>query len=219
MSFQGCIFDLDGVIVNTSHHHFIAWKRLAQELGVPFDEKDNERLKGVSRVDSLEFILDKGNLVLDSNTKLRLMDKKNQHYLNLASEIQPSDTLPGIMSLLGELKKNGVGIALGSSSKNARQILTKLGLLASFDALIDGNHVTLSKPDPEVFLKGALALGLKPKYCLVIEDAKAGVEAAIAGGFTVLGVGEEKELEEADAIVSSFIDLNWNEIQNLFIHK
>lgn len=219
MSFQGCIFDLDGVIVNTSDHHFIAWKRLAQELGVPFDEKDNERLKGVSRVDSLEFILDKGNLVLDSNTKLRLMDKKNQHYLNLVSEIQPSDTLPGILSLLEELKKNGVGIALGSSSKNAKQILTKLGLLAFFDVLIDGNHVTLSKPDPEVFLKGAVALGLKPKDCLVIEDAKAGVEAAIAGGFTVLGVGEEKELEEADAIVSSFIDLNWNEIQNLFIHK
>ena len=216
MLFKGCIFDLDGVIVNTARHHYIAWRQLAGELGVPFDEADNERLKGVSRVDSLEYILDKGNLVLDSNTKLRLMDKKNEHYLALAAQISPVDILPGIIQLLEELRLENIAIALGSSSKNARQILMKLELLHFFDVLIDGNHVTLSKPDPEVFLKGANAMNLNPENCLVIEDAAAGVKAAISGGFSVLGVGDVKELHEAQAVISSFSDLNWDGIQNLF---
>ncbi len=219
MRFKGCIFDLDGVIVDTASHHFVAWKKLSEELGVSFDEQDNEQLKGVSRVDSLEFILRKGNLVLDSNTKLRLMDKKNAHYLGLADQIQPSDALPGIVDLMDELKEAGVRIGLGSSSKNAEQILEKLNLISAFDAIVDGNHLTLSKPDPEVFLKGALALGVEPADCLVIEDARAGVEAGITGGFRVLGVGNADELNQAHAVVPGFGELNWNEIQNLLLHK
>ncbi|MDA0303323.1 MAG: beta-phosphoglucomutase [Bacteroidetes bacterium] len=219
MTFKGCLFDLDGVIVDTASHHFVAWKTLAEELGVAFDEEDNEQLKGVSRVDSLEFILQKGNLVLDSNTKLRLMDKKNLHYLGLADQIQPADALPGIVDLIADLKAAGVRIGLGSSSKNAEQILSKLNLLAVFDAIVDGNHLTLSKPDPEVFLKGAHALGLAPEDCLVIEDAIAGVDAGIAGGFQVLGVGDANELKRAHAVVPGFGGLNWDEIQNLLLHK
>lgn len=210
---------MDGVIVDTASHHFVAWRTLADELGVPFDESDNEKLKGVSRVDSLEFILQKGNLVLDSNTKLRLMEKKNAHYLGLAAQIQPSDTLPGIVALIDELKVLGVKIGLGSSSKNAEQILSKLGLLEAFDTIVDGNHLTLSKPDPEVFLMGANALGLLPEECLVLEDASAGVQAAISGGFRVLGIGRKEELGQADAVVSGLGDLNWSEIQNLLTHK
>ena len=219
MTFKGCLFDLDGVIVDTASHHFVAWRTLADELGVPFDESDNEKLKGVSRVDSLEFILQKGNLVLDSNTKLRLMEKKNAHYLGLAAQIQPSDALPGIVTLIEELKVLGVKIGLGSSSKNAEQILSKLGLFDAFDTVVDGNHLTLSKPDPEVFLMGANALGLRPEECLVLEDASAGVQAAISGGFCVLGIGRKEELGQADAVVSGLGDLNWSEIQNLLTHK
>lgn len=219
MTFKGCLFDLDGVIVDTASHHFVAWRTLADELGVAFDESDNEKLKGVSRVDSLEFILQKGNLVLDSNTKLRLMEKKNAHYLGLAAQIQPSDALPGIVALIDELKVLGVKIGLGSSSKNAEQILSKLGLLDAFDTIVDGNHLTLSKPDPEVFLMGANALGLLPEECLVLEDASAGVQAAISGGFCVLGIGRKEELGQADAVVSGLGDLNWSEIQNLLTHK
>ena len=219
MTFKGCLFDLDGVIVDTASHHFVAWRTLADELGVPFDESDNEKLKGVSRVDSLEFILQKGNLVLDSNTKLRLMEKKNAHYLGLAAQIQPSDALPGIVALIDELKVLGVKIGLGSSSKNAEQILSKLGLLDAFDTIVDGNHLTLSKPDPEVFLMGANALGLLPEECLVLEDASAGVQAAISGGCCVLGIGRKEELGQADAVVSGLGDLNWSEIQNLLTHK
>jgi len=219
MVIKGCLFDLDGVIVDTASHHFAAWNKLAEELGVSFDKRDNEQLKGVSRVDSLEFILRKGNLVLDSNTKLQLMEKKNAHYLKMAAEITPADALPGIVDLIDELKEAGIQIGLGSSSKNAEQILSKLNLLSSFEVVVDGNHLTLSKPDPEVFLKGAQALGLRPRNCLVIEDAIAGIEAAIAGGFPVIGVGDNHELNRAHAVVPNFKDLNWMGIQNLLVHK
>ena len=215
MTFKGFIFDLDGVIVDTASHHFAAWQILAEDLGVPFDEKDNEQLKGVSRVDSLEFILNKGDLVLDSQTKLRLMEKKNAHYLSLSAGMGVNDALPGIVEFIRELKSLGMQIALGSSSKNAQQILGQLELTDAFDAIVDGNRITLSKPDPEVFILGARLMGLTPSECLVFEDAKAGVEAAINGGFQVVGVGNAVELSDANAIIDDFEKMNWERMQNL----
>ena len=212
MVFQACIFDLDGVIVDTAAHHFVAWNRLAEELGVPFSHKDNERLKGVSRVDSLEYILRKGGLILDPATKLKLMDRKNTHYLQLADQTQPKDALPGVRDLLHELRAKRIKIALGSSSKNATMILERLELLDAFDALVDGNHITLSKPDPEVFLMAAKALGANPPECIVFEDAQSGIDAARAGGFEVVGVGNASELSGARYVIPGFEGRTWDHI-------
>lgn len=210
-----CIFDLDGVIVDTARHHFVAWQNLAEELGVPFSAEDNEALKGVSRVDSLEYILKKGGLVLDPATKVQLMDRKNAHYLELAGKTSPADALPGVVELIAELKSNGIKVALGSSSKNAEMILTRLNLLEAFDALVDGNHITLSKPDPEVFLMGAKALGLSPAECLVFEDAQSGIDAANTGGFPVIGIGDQGALSGASAVIEGFADRTWSELLSL----
>jgi beta-phosphoglucomutase len=197
LNLKACIFDLDGVIVDTARHHFAAWKELSDELVVPFTENDNDRLKGVSRVDSLEYILQKGNLILDSATKLRLMERKNALYLKLAKETSSNDILPGILPLMDEMEASNVQIGLGSSSKNARMILDKLNLSSRFDTIVDGNNITLSKPDPEVFLKAAYGMNVKPEECLVFEDAQSGVEAALSGGFVVVGVGEGLEAAHA----------------------
>lgn len=212
---RACLFDLDGVIVDTAKHHFVAWRRLAEELSIPFTEEDNEGLKGLSRVDSLEVILAKGNLVLDAQTKLQLMDKKNAHYLELVSTMSPDEVLPGVSAFIADAQANGVHIGLGSSSKNAPQILELIGLKPAFEAIIDGNQITLSKPDPEVFLLGAQALGLDPSECLVFEDAVAGVEAARAGGFPVIGIGSPDVLGAADAVVPGFEGLDWQAIPGL----
>ena len=212
---RACIFDLDGVIVDTASHHFVAWRQLADELGVPFSEEDNEALKGVSRVDSLEYILNKGGLVLDAATKVRLMDRKNAHYLELAGQTTPEDALPGVVNLIHELKASGIKVALGSSSKNAEMILTRLNLIDRFDALVDGNHITLSKPDPEVFLMGAKALNLAPEQCLVFEDAQSGIDAANAGGFPVIGVGNAVSLSKAAAVIPGFGHVTWADINAL----
>ena len=212
---RACIFDLDGVIVDTASHHFVAWQNLAEELGVPFSAEDNESLKGVSRVDSLEYILKKGGLVLDPATKVQLMDRKNAHYLELAGKTSPSDALPGVVALIHELKALGIKVALGSSSKNAEMILTRLALLDAFDTLVDGNHITLSKPDPEVFLMGAKALGLDPAACLVFEDAQSGIDAANAGGFPVIGIGQPKALTGAAAVIDGFSSKTWSDILGL----
>lgn len=212
---RACIFDLDGVIVDTASHHFVAWQNLAEELGVPFSAEDNESLKGVSRVDSLEYILKKGGLVLDPATKVQLMDRKNAHYLELAGKTSPSDALPGVVALIHELKALGIKVALGSSSKNAEMILTRLALLDAFDTLVDGNHITLSKPDPEVFLMGAKALGLDPTECLVFEDAQSGIDAANAGGFPVIGIGQQKALTGAAAVIEGFSSKTWSDILGL----
>ncbi len=212
MVFKACIFDLDGVIVDTAAHHFVAWSRLAEELGVPFSHEDNEQLKGVSRVDSLEYLLNKGGLMLDPATKLKLMDRKNAHYLELARNTEPADALPGVRSLLIELRSQGIKVALGSSSKNATMILERLDLLEAFDTLVDGNHITLSKPDPEVFLMGAKALGIHPAECLVFEDAQAGIDAALAGGFPVVGIGQVSELSRAKVVIPGFSNYKWSDV-------
>jgi len=212
VSYQACIFDLDGVVVDTAHFHFIAWRTLADTLGISFGVKDNERLKGLSRIDSLEVILSLGHLSLDAHTKLQLMEQKNVHYLDLVSSMTAEDVLPGVLDFFGQLEANGVRKALGSSSKNAPEILKRIGLEDAFEVVVDGSQVTLSKPDPEVFLKGAQRLGLSPATCVVFEDAQAGIEAARSGGFPVIGVGSRDHLSNADWVIPGFQGVLWSQL-------
>ncbi|MFY7970566.1 MAG: beta-phosphoglucomutase [Flavobacteriales bacterium] len=200
---KACIFDMDGVIVDTAKYHFKAWARLADTLSIPFTEEQNEQLKGVSRVDSLERILEWGHVVIDNNKKLELMDLKNKWYLDYVAEINPGEMLPGAHAFLLELHAKGIKIALGSSSKNSILILDKLGITHLFESIIDGTKLTFGKPHPEVFLKGATELNLKPHECVVFEDAISGVEAAKAGGFHCIGIGSADILSKADAIIDN----------------
>lgn len=201
---QACLFDLDGVIVDTAKYHFTGWQRLAEELGVPFTQEDNEQLKGVSRVGSLEYILSKGGLVLDNDTKVRLMDRKNEWYLELVRTMTPDELFPGVVELIDELRASGVKVGLGSSSRNAPLILGLCGISDRFDTIVDGNSITFSKPDPEVFLKGSEAFGADPERCVVFEDAVSGVQAARNGGFRIIGVGDANALAEAEFVIPGF---------------
>lgn len=186
---KALLFDLDGVIVSTEKNHFEAWRETASKLGIPFSEHDNEALKGVNRVDSLKQILKLGNKTVSAEEFESLLVFKNDIYLDSITTLSKDDLLPGVHALLLQAKSMGIKIGLGSSSKNAPMILTRLGITDLFDVIIDGNGVTHPKPDPEVFLNGAKALGLAPSDCLVFEDASSGVAAAKAGGFISIGVG------------------------------
>lgn len=192
------IFDLDGVIVDTAKYHFLAWKRLTDELEIPFTEKDNERLKGVSRMASLDILLELGNKTATDDEKLAMATRKNDWYVDFISKMEKSEILPGVESFLQEARSRGIKVALGSASKNAMRILTGLDLVHYFDSIIDGTKVQKAKPDPEVFLLGAETLGLNPEDCIVFEDAKAGVEAAKAGGMKAIAIGTIDELPGAD---------------------
>ena len=200
---KAVIFDLDGVLVDTAIYHFQAWHRLAGQLGYSFSLADNEQLKGVSRVESLELILKWAGLEKSEQEKAALLQQKNQWYLDLIEQLSPAQLLPGSLDLLNKLREKHILIALGSASKNALNILQKTGIVDYFDALIDGNVVQASKPDPEVFLKGAAALGVAPSFCLVLEDAQAGIDAAKAANMQVIGVGEADNLKGADDIVAN----------------
>lgn len=186
---KALLFDLDGVIVSTEKNHFEAWRETASKLGIPFSEHDNEALKGVNRVDSLKQILKLGNKTVSAEEFESLLVFKNDMYLDSITTLSKDDLLPGVHALLLQAKSMGLKIGLGSSSKNAPMILTRLGITDLFDVIIDGNGVTHPKPDPEVFLNGAKALALAPSDCLVFEDASSGVAAAKAGGFISIGVG------------------------------
>ena len=186
---KGVIFDLDGVIVSTDEFHFQAWKHLADEEGIPFDRRINQRLRGVSRMASLEIILEKAQRRYSEIEKTALADRKNTTYRRLLDRLTPGDILPGFAEFFSELKARGIRTAVASSSRNAPTILKKIGLSKGFDAVVDGNDIRRSKPDPEVFLLAAVRLKLEPGECLVVEDAAAGVEAALAGGMPVLAVG------------------------------
>lgn len=186
---QGVIFDLDGVIVSTDEHHFAAWKQLADELGIPFTREDNERLRGVSRGESLEIVLEKSTRKFSESEKAEFLQTKNDMYKSKLSDLSDKDILEGVLAVMNVLKENGNPIAIGSSSKNTPIILKQIGLSDAFDAIVDGNHIQKSKPDPEVFLKAAAAIGLAPENCLVVEDADAGVVAGLAAGMEVLAVG------------------------------
>lgn len=208
MNKVGVIFDLDGVIVDTAKYHFIAWKHIANKLGFDFTEAHNEQLKGVSRVRSLDLILDLSGQTIETEEKERLLIEKNEHYLSLISDMGQSEILPGILELLKYLKEQNIPFSLGSASKNARLILKTLNLLDLFDAIVDGNDVTNAKPDPEVFLIAAEKLNLKAEQCIVVEDAVAGVDAANNAGMISIGIGEEAHLYKANHVLPSTKELS-----------
>jgi beta-phosphoglucomutase len=206
---QAAIFDLDGVIVDTAKYHYLAWKRLANEVGIDLSIEENERLKGVSRMDSLDIILALGNVTLDKAKKEELAEKKNGWFLEFVNQMTPAEMLPGAQELLIDLRSKGLKIALGSSSKNAPLVLRLLNIQNLFDVVVDGTMVKNSKPDPEVFLLGAELLSLSPAACVVFEDAEAGVEAALAAGMKCVGIGSPAQLGKAHQVVINLINFSF----------
>lgn len=208
------IFDLDGVIVSTDDCHFEGWKMMADKEGIYFDRTINERLRGVSRMASLDIILERASKGYSEDEKLALATYKNDAYKQLVRKLTPADILPGAMETLKQLKAAGVRVAIGSSSKNTPIILERIGLADWFDAVADGNQISHSKPNPEVFLLAAQKLGIAPEQCLVVEDADAGVEAALAGGMQVLGVGSASGNPKATLTAASLDMIQlWQEIK------
>lgn len=204
---KAIIFDLDGVIVDTAKFHFLAWQNLAKKLGINFTAEDNEQLKGVSRVKSLEKILEWGNKEISEQEFKQLMHDKNEEYLSYVDQLTTSDILPKVKETLDYLKENNHPIALGSASKNARRILEHVDLLSYFDAIIDGNEVTKAKPNPEVFLKAAELLKAQPEHAIVFEDSLSGIEAANTAKMLSIGIGDENILKEANYVFKDFEDM------------
>ncbi len=215
MNYNAFIFDLDGVIVDTAKFHYLAWKQLANELGFDFTEEQNELLKGVSRVKSLEILLNIGRVSLDQKRKEQLMAEKNERYLAYVANLDDSEILPGIKDLLLFLKERKIPIALGSASKNAIPILKSLQLFDLFDAIVDGNDVSNAKPDPEVFLLAAKQLNVQPKNCFVVEDSLAGIQAANSVDMVSIGIGEKENLPGADHLFHSTKDLTVNFVESI----
>jgi len=209
---KAVIFDLDGVIVSTDEYHYRAWKELANKHSIPFDRKINERLRGVSRMESLAILLEKSERAYSLEEKIEMAEEKNDRYRDMLRELTPEDILSGIPALLDELSSNDIKIAIGSSSKNTPYILKRIGLKNRFDAIADGNHIKNSKPDPEVFLLAANMLGVPPNECVVVEDAVAGIDAAIAAGCKPVAVGYAADYPKAAYAVSEPSDLNIAEL-------
>lgn len=205
---KGFIFDLDGVIVDTAKYHFQAWKKLANNLDIDFTEKENEQLKGVSRVKSLEKILAWGNKTISEDQFNELMGEKNEDYLNYISKMDESEILPEVPRVLDMLIEHKQPISLGSASKNARTILDRVDLTAKFDAIVDGNDVSQAKPDPEVFLIAAKLLHIKPEDCIVFEDSVAGVEAANIANMISIGIGSKEVLGHANYVFKDFSEIS-----------
>lgn len=212
---QGCIFDLDGVIVDTAKYHFMAWKELADNLGITFTEVDNERMKGISRRDSLEILLGLGDVHLSDGDKEKYLVSKNDSYLNFVADMDQSEILPGVRELLHLLKEQKIKVALGSASKNARLILEKVGLTSQFEAIVDGNDVSKAKPDPEVFLIGAELLATQADKTVVWEDSAKGIDAALSGGFKTVGIGSPDYLGHAHRVVKNLIGIDMDYIHEL----
>lgn len=215
MDVKACIFDLDGVIVDTAKYHYIAWRNIARDLGFEFTEMHNERLKGVSRMRSLEILLEVGGIQLDQETKEALAERKNKEYLEYIMRMTPDEILPGAREFLEEVRLVGLRTALGSASRNSMTILNRLKITGLFDAIIDGNKVTKAKPDPEIFLKGAEELGIHPRHCVVFEDAEAGIEAALAAGMKCIGIGDPRILGKANAVIPGFRDFYLDKLYSL----
>lgn len=209
---KGLLFDLDGVIVDTAKYHYLAWKQIADELKIPFQGADNERLKGVSRTKCFEILLEIGNSEMSREQMEAYCERKNTVYLSYIKSMPADEILPGVREFIGEAKEKGYRIALGSASKNSRLILGKLDLTGLFDAIIDGTSVAKAKPDPEVFVKGAQALNLAAEECIVFEDASAGIEAAHNAGMDAVGVGDSKTLAAADCVIHGFKDISVTDI-------
>ncbi len=204
------ILDLDGVICDTAHFHFLAWHRLAAEYGYELTQADNEQLKGVSRVDSLKFILGLANKTLSNEQFETDLHRKNEWYLELVKDMGPSDTLTGVTAFFAEVANRKIPLALGSASKNANMVLTRVGLIQAFDAIVDASQVTHGKPHPETFLKAAELLGIAPENCLVFEDSAAGVQAAIAGGMKAIGIGTPEDLPGAILHLKNLGEFDFN---------
>ena len=204
---KGIIFDLDGVICFTDIYHCRAWKQMADEEGIEFNEKINERLKGVSRAESLEIILEKASRIYTQAEKAVLMEHKNNLYREYLKQMSPEDLSEEVYQTLLKLRAKGLKLAIGSSSKNAKFILERIGLKGFFDAVSDGTNIQRSKPDPQVFLMAAEMLGLDPSDCLVVEDAEAGIDAACAGHFHNAGIGSAREYEKTEFSLGTFQDL------------
>ena len=213
------IFDLDGVITDTAEYHFMSWKQLCIELGFHFTREDNERLKGVSRLKSLEIILEINNAIntYTEEEKLRLAERKNKIYVELINKITPKDTLPGIRELLCDIKKNSIKTAIASVSKNAFTVIDRLGMNNDFNYIVDAKLVKNSKPAPDVFIAASDALHISPEYCIGIEDAEAGITAIKAAGMFAVGVGTKSKMHGADLIVGSTAELKFGKIKDEFL--
>lgn len=218
MTKKAFIFDLDGVIVDTAKYHFLAWKKLANSIGVDFTEHQNEQLKGVSRVKSLEKILSWGNKSISEDEFMKLMALKNDDYLSYIETMDEDEILPDVTKVLDFLIENNQLIALGSASKNARMILKKVNILDKFKVIVDGNDVTKAKPDPEVFLNAAKNLNCKPENSIVFEDSVAGVQAANIANMISIGIGDKETLKEADYVFKDFTEIS-SEFLNELINR
>ena len=216
MNIEAVIFDLDGVIVTTDDYHYEAWKKIADQENIYFDREINERLRGVSRMESLDIILEKSSKIYNEEEKIELATRKNDYYKNLLENLTKEDILPGILETLNFLENKKIKTAIGSSSKNTMFILNKIGLTNRFDAIVDGTMIKNSKPDPEVFLQAAEKVGIKAEKCLVVEDADAGVEAGKRAGMRVLGVGSAKNNENADYKSENMEEFN---IASIFLKR
>jgi len=212
---KACIFDLDGVIVDTARYHYLAWKRLAKELGVDLTLEDNERLKGVSRMRSMEIILEIGGISIGEHEKERLANKKNTWFVDYIERMAPEEIFPGVKLLIKGMRESGIKTALASSSKNAKTVIQLLHIQNDFDVVVDGTMITHTKPHPEIFLLAADRLGVEPEACVVFEDAEAGVEAALAAGMKCVGVGSPVMLKEANRIVSTTSEFQIAELNML----
>jgi len=216
-SIKAVIFDLDGVLVDTARYHDQAWEELATGFGYALTEADRHALKGRSRADSLEYILEQAGWEdADPAQKSRWLQAKNARYLELVEELTPHDAAEGAQDLLRHLREAGIKLALGSASQNATKVLSKIGMEGAFDSVVDGTRTTRSKPDPQVFEMAASDLGLEPKDCIVIEDAQAGIQAALAGGFRTIGLGDPLVLAQAHRVIASLKELSLDQGLVLF---
>ncbi len=212
---RAAIFDLDGVIIDTAHYHYIAWKRLASEFNINLTIEQNERLKGVSRMRSLEIILELGHIQLSEEEKEKLAVRKNSWFIEYIESIRPEEIFPGVIALITALREKHFKIALASSSKNAQRVIELLKIANLFDAIVDGTMITHTKPDPEIFLLASSRLGVPPGDCVVFEDAEAGVEAALASGMKCVGVGSEEQLGKAHKIIAKTGNFELNMLNEL----
>ncbi len=210
---QACIFDLDGVLVDTTIYHYHSWKDVFKSLDYDFKLEDNEPLKGASRMHSLEIILELAGMHKSTEEKEELCYRKNEIYLNSIKSMSAEEVLPGVIALLKDIQADGLSMAVGSASKNAGLILQQCGIDHMFETVVDGNAVSRGKPDPEVFLLAAERLGVSPRKCVVFEDAAKGVDAARNAGMKVVGIGDPQVLQKADLVIPSFADLSWSQLK------
>lgn len=215
MSIKALIFDLDGVLTDTAIYHYHAWKALADELGIPFNEQDNEQLKGVDRLGSLRLILQKGQLSLSPAEEQRLMASKNQHYLELIADMGPADLFNGTAGLFASLKQQGIKTALASASKNAGFVVERLGIASQFDYIADAAKVANSKPAPDIFLLAARGLNIKPQQCVGVEDAQAGIAAILSAGMLPVGIGDAAVLQDALLVYPALDKLDLQQVLSL----